>query len=142
MDFIKIKKQLTIDEGVEESAYQDSLGFWTIGVGRLIDKRKGGKLSDDEIEYLLHNDVNRKYAELIRVLPWIKGLDEARQGALLNMAFQLGVEGLSKFKNSLAFIKAGDYKKASENLMLSLWAKQTPNRAKKMAKQIETGIWQ
>jgi len=142
MDFDKIKAQLKIDEGVIPHAYRDSLGFLTIGVGRLIDKDKGGKLSDDEIEYLLHNDVNRKYGELLKALPWVKELDSARQGALLNMAFQLGVQGLLKFKNSLALIKTKQYKEAHDNLLLSLWAKQTPNRAKKVAKQIETGIWQ
>jgi lysozyme len=51
--------ELRRDEGVDRSAYQDHLGFWTIGVGRLIDRRKGGGLSDEEIDYLLQNDVKR-----------------------------------------------------------------------------------
>ena len=58
------------EEGVIPHAYQDHLGFWTIGVGRLIDKRKGGGLSADEIDYLLSNDINRFVAGLEKALPW------------------------------------------------------------------------
>jgi lysozyme len=141
MDFGKVKSQLREDEGVVPYAYKDSLGYLTIGVGRLIDKDKGGRLSEDEIDYLLNNDVNKKYNELISKLPWIKDLDEVRQGALLNMSFQMGVEGLLKFKNSLLLIQMKQYQKAASNLMMSLWAKQTPNRAKRVSKQIETGNW-
>jgi lysozyme len=141
MDFGKVKSQLREDEGVVPYAYKDSLGYLTIGVGRLIDKDKGGRLSEDEIDYLLNNDINKKYNELISKLPWIKDLDEVRQGALLNMSFQMGVEGLLKFKNSLLLIQMKQYQKAASNLMMSLWAKQTPNRAKRVSKQIETGNW-
>ena len=52
------------EEGVVKHAYQDHLGYWTIGVGRLIDKRKGGGLSDEEIDYLLGNDIEKKIAEV------------------------------------------------------------------------------
>jgi lysozyme len=141
MDFGKVKSQLREDEGVVPYAYKDSLGYLTIGVGRLIDKDKGGRLSEDEIDYLLNNDINKKYNELISKLPWIKDLDEVRQGALLNMSFQMGVEGLLKFKNSLLLIQMKQYQKAASNLMMSLWAKQTTNRAKRVSKQIETGNW-
>ena len=55
-----LERQLRRDEGVVEHAYIDSEGWTTIGVGRLIDKRKGGRLRDDEIEYLLQNDITEK----------------------------------------------------------------------------------
>lgn len=135
--------QLKIDEGVEPCAYQDHLGFWTIGVGRLIDKRKPGSgLRPSEIDFLLQNDVDDRIDQLTRRLPWFQNLDDARKGVLLNMAFQMGVEGLLGFKNTLALIEAGNYAKAAENMLLSKWAQQTPNRAKKMARQMETGKWQ
>ena len=135
--------QLKVDEGVEPCAYQDHLGFWTIGVGRLIDKRKPGSgLRPSEIDFLLQNDVDDRIDQLTRRLPWFQNLDDARKGVLLNMAFQMGVEGLLGFKNTLALIEAGNYAKAAENMLLSKWAQQTPNRAKKMARQMETGKWQ
>lgn len=133
--------QLTLDEGKVKHAYQDHLGYWTIGVGRLIDKEKGGGLSDEEIDYLLSNDIEKKYTELIKALPWVAQLHEARQAVLLNMAFQMGVSGLLKFTNTLQNIKNGKWDDASKGMLQSLWARQTPNRALKMAEQMRLGMW-
>lgn len=138
----KTKQQLIVDEGKVKHAYKDSLGYWTIGVGRLIDKDKGGGLSDSEIEMLLENDIRNKYNELVKVMPWVTTLSEPRLGVLLNMSFQLGVSGLLKFKNTLDLIIKGNYEEAAKGMMNSLWAKQTPNRAKKLSKQMATNEWQ
>jgi lysozyme len=54
---MSLRRMLEDEEGRVPHAYPDSLGYWTIGVGRLIDRRKGGGLSDDEIDYLLANDI-------------------------------------------------------------------------------------
>ncbi len=137
----KLVKQLRRDEGEVLHAYEDHLGFLTIGIGRLIDKRKGGGISQEEAAYLLNNDIDTRTAELERRIPWFKGLDEARRGVLLNMAFQLGVDGLLAFKNTLKEVQDGNYSKASEMMLLSKWATQTPERAKRLAKQMETGEW-
>jgi len=69
-------------------------------------------------------------------------LDDARKGVLLNMSFQLGIAGLLKFKSTLSYIESGDYENASVNMMKSLWARQTPNRAGRLAEQMRTGQWQ
>lgn len=135
-------RQLKGDEGVIPHAYQDHLGFWTIGVGRLIDKRKGGCLRPDEISYLLNNDVDDRIDQLTRRLPWFQNLDDARKGVLLNMSFQMGVEGLLQFERTLALIEQGKYDLAANAMLQSLWAKQTPERAKRMAEQMRTGQWQ
>jgi lysozyme len=58
------------------------------------------------------------------------------------MSFQLGIAGLLKFKSTLAFIEAGDYENAATNMLKSLWAKQTPQRAKRLAEQMRSGKWQ
>lgn len=135
--------QLKVDEGVEPCAYSDSLGYLTIGVGRLIDKRKpGAGLRPSEIDFLLQNDVDDRIDQLTRRLPWFQNLDDARKGVLLNMAFQMGVDGLLGFKNTLKLIEDGKYTEAATAMMNSKWAQQTPNRAKKMARQMETGKWQ
>jgi lysozyme len=135
-------KQLTIDEGEVLHAYQDHLGYLTIGVGRLIDKRKGGGITKEEAAYLLQNDINTRIDALQTKIPWIKELDQARQGVLVNMSFQLGVDGLLKFTRTLAYIAAGDYAAAADNMLKSKWATQTPARAERMAKQMRTGEWQ
>jgi lysozyme len=137
----KLIKQLRRDEGEVLHAYKDNLGYWTIGIGRLIDKRKGGGITKEEAAYLLNNDIDRKEKELLARLPWAANLDEARFAALLNMAFQMGVDGLLGFKNTLAMIREGDYEAAATGMLNSLWAKQTPERAKRVAEQMRTGEW-
>jgi lysozyme len=137
----KLNKQLRLDEGVKESVYQDSLGYWTIGVGRLVDARKGGGLSQEEISYLLDNDITNKSEALFAAIPWLKTHPEPVQGALVNMAFQLGVKGVLGFTTTLGLIKDGKYKEAAEQMLKSKWAVQTPNRAKRVAEQVRTQQW-
>lgn len=129
------------DEGRVRHAYQDHLGYWTIGVGRLIDKRKSGGLSDQEIDLLLDNDINSKTAAVREALPWFDKLDEVRKAVLVSMAFQMGVVGLLKFKNTLAMIVREDYEGASRGMLNSLWASQTPLRATRLAEMMKNGEW-
>ena len=136
-----LKSQLLRDEGVVRHAYEDSLGFTTIGVGRLIDARRGGGLRDSEIDFLLHNDIAEKTAQVLAALPWASKLSETRRAVLINMAFQLGINGLLKFKRALGSIEAGQYSEAAMEMLDSLWAQQTPERAKRLAKQMTTGEW-
>ena len=139
----ELTRQLRADEGVKPQAYQDHLGYWTIGVGRLIDARKPGSgLRAHEIDYLLRADIDDRIDQLTRRLPWFQDLDDARKGVLLNMSFQMGVDGLLGFKNTLRMIERGDYSAAAEGMLNSLWARQTPDRAKRMVDQMRTGIWQ
>ena len=139
----KLTAQLRRDEGTKATTYQDHLGYWTIGVGRLIDSRKpGAGLRPDEIDYLLRNDINDRVQALTKALPMLfPKLDEARQGVLVNMAFQLGTAGLLGFKSTLALIAAGKYAEAAEQMLNSKWATQTPARAKRLAEQMKTGEW-
>ncbi len=120
-------------------AYQDSEGFWTIATGRLIDVRKGGGLTDEECDYLLNNDVRRFEAELDAAIPWWKTLDPVRKRVLLDMAFNLGTNGLLQFKNTLAFVKAGQYDKAATGMLSSKWATQVGTRAITLSEMMRNG---
>lgn len=131
--------ELRRDEGVVRHAYQDSLGWWTIGVGRLIDPRKGGGLSDAEIDLLLANDVARVEAELDRRLPWWRTLDPARRRVLVNMAFNLGVGGLLGFRNTLRAVREGRWEDAAEGMLQSKWARQVGARATRLAAVMRGG---
>jgi len=79
----ELTRLLRGDEGEVLHAYQDHLGYWTIGVGRLIDKRKGSGISTAESALLLGNDIAEKEAELDRWLPWWRQLPDARRAVLL-----------------------------------------------------------
>jgi lysozyme len=138
----EIVQQLKADEGVRPTAYRDHLGYLTIGVGRLIDSAKPGSgLRSSEIEMLLRNDVEDRIQALARALPWFFDMDEARQGVLVNMAFQMGTNGLLGFKNTLKLVEEGKYAEASARMLESAWAKQTPARAARLSQQMKTGKW-
>lgn len=134
-------EQLRREEGCIAHAYRDSLGLLTIGVGRLIDGSKGGGLSQDEIDYLLANDIKAKTAEVLAALPWVSRLSEPRQAVLIGMAFQLGTHGLLQFQHTLGSIEDGQYAEAAKGMLDSTWAKQTPARAQRLAQQMETDTW-
>ena len=138
-----LEDQLLRDEGKKSSAYQDGLGYWTIGVGTCIDAKKGCGLTDEEIMFLLRNRLSENEAALSRQFPWTDALDDVRRGALLNMVYQMGLHGLGEFHNFLAALQQGDYNKAAEEMLDSTWAKsQSPARAKRLSIQIQTGVWQ
>lgn len=131
--------QLKRHEGICRSAYTDHLGYLTIGIGRLIDERKGGGISDEEALYLLQNDLQECVKDLSSI-PAFARLDAIRQQALINMRFQLGGAGLRAFKRMWAALDQQDYKQAAIEALDSKWARQTPERAKEIAEQLRTGV--
>jgi lysozyme len=139
---MNLAQLLEDDEGRRKTVYQDHLGYWTIGVGVLVDDRKpGAGLRDNEIDFILMNRIAEVTAEVTRALPWFSQLNEPRQAVLLSMAFQMGTPGLLAFKNALAAVKRQDWTEAKRQMLDSTWAKQTPARAERMAKQMEIGEW-
>lgn len=136
-----IVEQLRRDEGVVPHAYKDSLGYLTIGVGFLIDKKKGGRLPDEVCDYWLNYEIREKRKELIANLPWFTTLSQARQGVLLNMAFNLGTTGLLNFKETLALVESGKYSDAAKEMLNSRWANQVGKRADRLSRQMQTGQW-
>ena len=124
-------EELKRDEGVVLTLYQCSAGKNTIGVGRNLDDRG---ITDDESDYLLSNDIDICIEELTNAFPWFVDLSDTRQRVMVNMCFNLGLSRLMGFKNFLAAMEAGDWETAGVEMLDSKWAKQTPNRAKSMAK--------
>lgn len=140
----EIARHLGREEGRVPTAYQDSLGYWTIGVGRLIDARRGGRLSEAEIDFLLANDIRACIADLQdspALQPaWARCHDNAaRVVALVSMRFQLGLSGLAAFRRMLQCLAAGDFASAAGHALDSRWARQTPARAQRIATMLETG---
>jgi lysozyme len=137
MNVVALREQLERHEGRRRSAYRDHLGYLTIGVGRLIDERRGGGLSDDEIDYLLDNDIRRVIVGLAAHIPFWNHLSDAQQQALCNMAFQLGINGVMNFRRMLTALERGDGRAAHLEALNSNWAKQTPMRAAEVAALLE-----
>jgi lysozyme len=140
---VGLKQQLIRDEGVVEHAYEDSLGYLTIGCGHLVDKRRGGSIPRHVIDALLEYDITRISSALYAAFPFIADLDEVRKATLVNMAFQLGVEGLGKFPKAMGFMRSHAYNAAADAFADSVVAReQAPERWKRHCLQIRSGVWQ
>ncbi len=136
MDRDRLFTQLRLHEGVEHKPYKCTAGYLTIGVGRNIEERG---LSDDEIDYILNNDVNIATDELVASFDWYADLDPIRQRVVIDMVFNLGMPRFKQFKNMIAAIEAGDWMEASNQMMDSRWAEQVGLRASRLAEMMETG---
>jgi lysozyme len=126
---------LIADEGLELKPYRCTANKLTIGIGRNLEDTG---ISRDEALYLLSNDIKRVEAALMSSGTF-NALDEARQMALINMAFQLGVRGCFAFKRMWAALARKDWQGAHDEALNSNWARQTPNRARRIAAILLTG---
>jgi lysozyme len=148
IDFDLLAQELTSDEKTVLVVYDDKtglpikpgtlvIGHPTIGTGRCLDTNG---ISAEEDRMLLKNDMWSRADELYRKLPWLEALDDVRQRVLVNMSFQMGVDGLLGFHDTLAAVQSGAYAKAAQHMLASQWANQTPARAKRLAERIRTGV--
>jgi lysozyme len=133
-------EHLRREEGTILHAYPDHLGYLTIGTGRLIDKRRGGGISQAEADMLLANDIAKARDQMKGWPSWERVKDDpVRAVAMISMCFQLGAKGLAGFGNTLGLIARGEFDAAADNALKSKWAKQTPARAKRVTDMLRTG---
>lgn len=149
MDWARGKAFTKSNEGCRLTAYQDTRGVWTVGYGQT------GQLSDGtvvgpgvtltqeqadgffELRYAhAYTDATRDTGNVV-----FSGLDDVRQAALVDMAYNLGERGLAEFKHFLAYVALDDWQSAEDAGYASLWAQQVPNRAAKVMNMILTGQW-
>jgi len=135
MNLNTIRDQLLKHEGCVLHAYEDHLGYLTIGVGRLIDKRRGGGISKDEAMFLLDADISR-VVNALRHEEGFTGFPASVKEALVNMAFQLGHSGVMNFTKMWGALREGDFDKAADEAIDSKWAEQTPGRAYEVSEMI------
>lgn len=134
-----IYEQIERDEGFVARPRQDTLGHWFVGFGW--DLCHGPPLDRDIARMILRDHVAMVVADLRNRLPWTMELSQPRFAALINMGYQLGINGLLGFRKMLGAMQAGDFGQAAREAIDSEWAKQTPERAKRIAAQIERGEW-
>jgi lysozyme len=131
-----LRDALIRDEDLRLSPYRCPAGKLTIGVGHNLDAKP---ISKRAALVILDDDIEDAERELAAVLPWTAELDAPRREALVNMVFNLGMGGLLKFKRMLAALRRGDYAAAAAETLDSDYAKQVGARARRVARQIETG---
>ncbi len=139
MDREKLRDELIRDEGVRLLAYRDSVGLWTIGIGHLLGPRQRMiEITRAEADALLEGDIDEALLAAQTIFPGWRMLDDARQRALANMAFNLGarLNGFVKFR---AAVSEHDWVRAAAEMMDSRWAKQVKARAARLHDMILTG---
>jgi lysozyme len=152
MDFDIIIKRLEFHESCILKPYYCPTGHLTLGIGHNIDARaftneekkaigdwKKG-ITKNMAYMICRNDVNICLNQL-KTLPFWNRLDLERQYALLDMCFQLGFKGVCGFKKMLEAMRWGKWDKAAAECLNSDYARQTPARAKRIARLIKEGIW-
>jgi lysozyme len=138
----KLLEMLKRHEGVEHHIYRCSAGFWTIGAGRQnVDPNGGLGLSDDEVDYLLQNDIERVIKELSAEYRWFNSLDDVRKDAMIDISFNLGATRLRGFKRALAAMEVADYKMAAKEFLDSKWSRDVKGRATELCYMIEMGSY-
>jgi lysozyme len=140
MNIDKLKEQIKHSEGVRTTAYKDTLNNWTTGVGHLI------RLPDEE--YLLEKELTEEEVDQIFITDLNQAIIDARKFisqdsipeeaffVVVDMAFNLGLPKLMRFQNFQQALRDKDFVQASFEMLDSLWAKQLPNRSKRLAKQM------
>jgi lysozyme len=134
------------DEGLRLTPYKDTRGFSTIYYGHNLDANPLpaeviAAADEATASVVLLADIARIQMKLFRDLPWIQRLPLVIQGVLINCAFNMGVDGLLKFHNTLTLIQSGDYGKAADALKDSLWYTQVGNRGIRLVQQLRTQEW-
>ena len=150
-------EKLIVSEGLRLQVYKDTLGIDTIGIGRNLEDRGITKeeladldiptiehvyeygITEADAVYLATNDVQIVEEELVRAHPCVDRLDSVRQLILIDMAFNMGVPRLCKFKKMWAAVHDEDYPTAAKEMLDSRWAKQVKGRATKLANAMHNG---
>ena len=137
MSLKKLKDRIKKNEGYSDKPYQDQLGFYTIGYGHLITEKENKyyvkKFKKKHFEELFEIDFTKAYDQYKKNF-FKKGHTTSEKELLIEMLFQLGVKGVSKFKKMLYFLNKKQKLMASLEMLDSLWYLQTPERVKNLIK--------
>tara|TARA_R100000781_G_scaffold112706_1_gene80213 strand:- start:576 stop:1010 length:435 start_codon:yes stop_codon:yes gene_type:complete len=131
----ELKKRVKIHEGFSAKPYKDTLGKMTVGYGHLCVEDfwdENTEYTEAQLDRIFDTDFDKAIEGAARVC---EGMDlpDKKFGVFIEMTFQLGATGLSKFKKALAAAKDHDWQECHDQLLDSRWHKQTPNRAKQLA---------
>ena len=152
-----LMQKLVAHEGLRLQVYEDSLGIATIGIGRNLEDRgitpeelawmdipnmaivHTMGITEADAMYLAENDVQIVEDELLRAHPCVDRLDAVRQLILVDMAFNMGVPRLCKFKKMWAAVHENKFDIAAKEMLDSRWANQVKSRAVKLANAMHNG---
>tara|TARA_Y100000593_G_C4299698_1_gene332690 strand:+ start:1784 stop:2212 length:429 start_codon:yes stop_codon:yes gene_type:complete len=117
-------------EGFRSKVYKCTQGYDTIGYGFAI---KDLIIDEDVATLILLRKLHTLLERITIAFPWFKDIDDKAKAVVVNMCYQLGIRGFSKFKKTIYYLETGQYEEASVEMLDSLWAKQTKGRAKELS---------
>jgi GH24 family phage-related lysozyme (muramidase) len=146
-------------EGLRHTVYADTVGKPTVGYGFNMDsgiarkvwkqagipvafddvKNGAAAISDAQAQALGQASQQIAIDDAKSLFPSLPDMSEGRQAALINLSYQLGKTKLSGFSEFRAAMNRGDHREAARKLLRSKYAKQTPNRARDIARLIISG---
>ena len=125
-DFKALIERIGVNEGFRRKPYQCSEGVWTIGHGLTW-------ITEEESLSILTGRISQLHLQLLDDLDWYKSMPPEVKGVVIECVFQLGFTGFCKFKKAISNMKDHNWKGAADEMLDSLWAKQTPSRANQLA---------
>ena len=141
MNMDRLLQSVKKHEGYRNKVYLDTLGKRTVGVGHLCVEafwEDDKEYSEEMLMNILKDDLKNAIEGSERLLKDCPVLDDLAKEIIIEMVFQLGETGVSKFKNMLKALKQDppEYSVAASEMLDSRWAKQTPNRAQNMSAEM------
>jgi lysozyme len=149
---VPIKRSIILEslkrhEGYRKHPYVDTVGKLTVGHGRNLDDVG---ISRDEAAMLLEGDVTAAIALCLQAWPWLSGLDDVRSAVIVEMAVNLGIDGLKGFKQMIAAVERAlaakdpavaqrEFAAAAAHGIDSLWRAQVGARAYRLMAQLASG---
>ena len=128
-------KKIKHHEGFRSKVYKCTEGYDTIGYGFAI---KDLELDEDIAEEILIRKIEKLIKRVRGKFDWLDSVPHEVQGVLVNMAYQMGLSGVCKFKRALKFMEHQNWERAADEMLMSRWHKQTPNRAKELCNIIRS----
>lgn len=149
MDLEKLKSELRRDEGLKLYPYKCTAGHWTAGYGRNleamgypdheIERLKKTGILINEAERWLDEDARQAVEDAAKFFPEIDQLSDNRQRVIANMAFNMGLKGLRKFKLFRQALMERDFERAVYEMKNSKWYWQVGRRSIRLVKRMKDG---
>lgn len=140
----ELKERIKEHEGYRNTVYSDSLGFATIGYGHLVTPedhyKEGVEYPKEELDAQFEADFQTAKLNTEKLIDDnnVAELLFNAKCVLIEMVFQLGIGGVSKFKKMWSALQQQNYNEASIQMLDSRWAKQTPSRANSLAQVMKS----
>lgn len=138
MNFDNLIDSIKTHEGFRSRVYKDSVGIDTIGYGFTIEDLE---LTESISSLILSNKLWELYFRIDKKFDWFKNMPDSIRNVIMEMCYQLGLRGFSRFKKTIGYFKAKQWSKASIEMLDSKWfRKDSPSRAQALSRIVANVI--